>query len=167
MSEPFLGEIRVFSTNFVPKGWAACDGQFMPINQNQPLFALLGTQFGGNGQTTFALPDLRNRVPMHIFNLNEQPGPTGGESSHTLTTAEMPAHVHAARATNTKGDQFLPTGNVLASVAANLYAQLGPGQALPAASISNVGLGQPHENLSPYLTLTFGIALQGIFPTPN
>ena len=167
MSEPFLGEIRVFSMNFVPRGWAACDGQFLPINQNQALFALLGTQFGGNGQTTFALPDLRSKVPMHIFTSGQAPGTAGGESAHTLTAAELPAHAHAAMATNTKGDQFLPTGNVLASVAANLYAQLGPGQALPAASIGNTGLGQPHENRSPYLTLTFGIALQGIFPTQN
>lgn len=161
LDPPFLGEIRVFSYAFMPRGWAFCDGQLLPINQNQALFSLLGTNYGGNGTTNFALPDLRGRVPQH----GGFPGQQGGEASHTLTVAELPAHTHALAATNSIGNQFLPTGNVLANVAANLYAPTGPDQALEAGSIVAVGGSQAHENRSPYLTLTFGIALQGVFPS--
>ena len=167
MGEPFLGELRIFSFNHVPRNWAACDGQLLPINQNQALFALLGTNYGGNGMTTFALPDLRGRVALHLWSAGGNPGESGGQTSHTLTTAELPAHSHAAGATNTVGDNVLPTGNVLANVAANLYAVPGPGQALHPGSISNVGGSQAHENMSPYMTFTIGIALTGIFPSMN
>src|SRR5919205_757950 len=169
MSTPFLGEIKIVSFNFAPKGWAQCNGQQLPINQNQALFALLGTTFGGNGQTTFALPDFRGRVPVHF---NSGPGgPTlgqaAGESVHTLTISEMPQHLHFAQGYSQAGDQPAPTSNVIgqfvgaySSVPQNLVA-------LNAASVTNVGGSQPHENRMPYLVLNFIIALQGIFPSHN
>ena len=167
MAEPFLSEIRIMSFNFAPKGWAMCNGQQLPINQNQALFSLLGTTYGGNGQTTFALPDVRGNVPIHIgsgFTLGQK----GGEKAHTLTQSEMPAHLHFANASNTVGGTNDPGGNVLANSAPNTI--YGPVQNLTAARanmISNVGGSQPHDNMMPYLTLTFCIALQGIFPSRN
>jgi microcystin-dependent protein len=167
VAEPFLSEIRIMSFVFAPKFWALCNGQFLPINQNQALFALLGTTFGGNGQTTFALPNLQGRAPVHVgsgLSLGQQ----GGEQAHTLTLSEMPQHLHLAQASSTDGDTPVGGGALLASsgstaaygAATNLTSLL-PG------SISNVGGSQAHTNQQPFLTLSFCIALAGIFPSPN
>lgn len=165
MAEPFLSEIRLMSFVFPPKGWALCNGQFLPINQNQALFALLGTTFGGNGQTNFALPDLRGRVPIHQgagFVLGEQ----GGQEAHTLTTSELPTHLHQLSASASNADVVLPTGNVLAQ-SSQLYGAATGLTSLDPSTVAPVGGSQPHENRQPYLTLSFCIALQGIFPSQN
>jgi microcystin-dependent protein len=171
MSEPFLGEIRIMSFNYAPRNWAMCNGQFLPINQNQALFALLGTMYGGNGQTTFALPDLRGQTPIH-FGKNTQ-GTKGGEQAHTLTMSEMPTHTHQLNASKTQGDKVNPnfggTGFVLAQDPGNCYSPaLTPSPAaLNPASVSKVGGSQAHQNMQPFLTLNFCIALIGIFPSQN
>ena len=165
MSEPFLSEIRIMSFNFAPKGWAMCNGQFLPINQNQALFALLGTTYGGNGQTTFALPDFRTRVPVHEgqgFTL----GQAADQNAHTVTMSEMPQHIHFAAGSNTAGDTVLPAGGVLANTT-GVYAGASALTALTSSSVTNIGGSQPHENRQPYLALTFCIALIGIFPSQN
>lgn len=166
MAEPFLGEIRVMSFNFPPKGWALCNGQLLPINQNQALFALLGTTFGGNGQTNFALPNLRGRVPIHTGG-GHSLGEAAGNSSVTVTQQTMPQHLHALSASSANGMVRNPAGGVPGRVN-NLYGQPG-GNLTPMnpTSVSNVGGGQPHNNMMPYLTLNFCIALQGIFPSQN
>ena len=167
MAEPFLSEIRLFSFNFPPKGWALCNGQFLPINQNQALFALLGTTYGGNGQTTFALPDLRGRVPIHAGN-GHTLGQRAGEQAHTLTQSEMPAHTHLVQASAAPGTQNVPANNmVLAQRAAEIYRPPSNLGAMISGTVTNVGGSQPHENMQPYLTINFCIALQGIFPSPN
>ena len=165
MAEPFLAEIRLFSVNFAPKGWAMCNGQLLPINQNQALFSLLGTTYGGNGQTNFALPDLRGRVAMHEgagFTL----GQAGGEVAHTLTQSEMPQHVHFLQGANKNGDLPVPTGNLLGNVN-NLYRAPTNLTTLLSGTVTNVGGSQPHMNMSPYIAINFCIALQGIFPSQN
>ena len=165
MAEPFLSEIRIMSFGFAPKGWALCNGQLLPINQNQALFALLGTTFGGNGQTNFALPDLRGRVPIHVGS-GHILGERAGEQAHTVGQAEMPAHSHFVNASNSDGNTNLPPGT-LPAAAANVY---GPPNALTpieSSTVTNVGGSQPHQNMQPFLTLSFCIALQGIFPSPN
>jgi microcystin-dependent protein len=165
MAEPFLAEIRIMSFNFAPKGWAMCNGQLLPINQNQPLFSLLGTTYGGNGQVNFALPDLRGRVPLEVgsgFTLGQQ----GGEQAHTLTTAELPTHVHVMNGSGTNADINTPNDNVVAQ-SSQLYAPAGQLTALDPSSNGSVGGSQAHLNMQPFLTLTFCIALQGIFPSPN
>jgi microcystin-dependent protein len=163
---PYLSEIKLFSLNYVPKGWAECNGQFLPINQNQALFSLLGTRYGGNGQTTFALPDLRGRVPIHFGNVHNL-GETGGTESVTLTTQTMPAHTHFVHgSTVASGGSDNPTGRFLGS-ASNLYHTPVGLTTMNPGTIGNAGGSQPHENRQPYLTLTFGIALQGIFPSRN
>jgi microcystin-dependent protein len=166
MAEPFLSEIRIMSFNFAPKGWAMCNGQFLPINQNQALFSLLGTSYGGNGQTTFALPDLRGRVPIHDGN-GHSLGERAGESTHTLSISELPAHTHAGTATTAEGNTPVAPNNILADSPSQLYASPSNLTSLNAATITNVGGSQAHENTQPYLTLTFCIALQGIFPSRN
>ena len=165
MAEPFLSEIRIMSFDFPPKGWAFCAGQFLPINQNQALFALLGTTFGGNGQTTFALPDLRGRVPIHVGS-GHNLGQSGGEQAHTLTLSELPQHVHSLNATNDNAVVDPPGGNLLAA-GANQYASPPANTTLVPASVGNVGGSQAHLNTQPFLTLNFCIALQGIFPSQN
>jgi microcystin-dependent protein len=165
MAEPFLSEIRIMSFGFAPKGWALCNGQFLPINQNQPLFALLGTTYGGDGRTTFALPNLQGRTPIHVgsgHTLGEQ----GGEQNHTLSISELPTHAHVASATSTLADTNASTGNLLAGVN-NGYAGAAALVSLIPTTISNVGGSQPHLNMQPFLTLTFCVALQGIFPSRN
>jgi microcystin-dependent protein len=170
MAEPFLSEIRIASFNFAPKGWANCDGQLLPINQNQALFSLLGTTYGGNGTTNFALPDFRARVPMHVGN-GHTLGERGGEASHTLTQSEMPQHTHVLNASQTDANSPQPASpapNILARSVNNFYgppdANLSP---LVPGTVSNVGGSQPHENRQPFLVLGFIIALQGIFPSRN
>jgi microcystin-dependent protein len=166
MAEPFLAEIRIFSINFAPKGWAMCNGQLLPINQNQALFSLLGTTYGGNGQTTFALPDLRARVPVHLgsgFTL----GQSGGEAAHTLTQQELPAHMHMLQASSAAANTPSPAGNVLATTVNAIYGGATNLAPLVAGSVANVGGSQAHENRQPHLALTFCIALQGIFPSQN
>lgn len=168
MSTPFMGEIKIVSFNFPPKGWAFCNGQLLPINQNQALFALFGTMYGGNGQTNFALPDMRGRVPIHQGSSLSVQGQRGGESAHTLTQSEMPQHLHVGQGYSQNGDQVVPTGNLLCQLT-GLYQGSGAGSlvALNAASISPIGGSQPHENRMPYLVLNFIVALQGIFPSQN
>jgi microcystin-dependent protein len=168
MAEPFLSEIRIMSFEFAPKGWALCNGQLLPINQNQALFSLLGTTFGGDGRVNFALPDLRGRTPIHVGS-GRTLGERGGEQAHTLSIAELPEHSHAANATAATATTNTPANNlVLAhSTAANLYSSATNLQAMSPAVIGNVGGSQAHLNMQPFLTLSFCIALQGIFPSPN
>jgi microcystin-dependent protein len=165
LAEPFLSEIRIMSFNFAPKGWAMCNGQLLPINQNQALFSLLGTTYGGNGQTNFALPDLRGRTPIHVggsFTL----GSRAGEEAHTLSASEMAQHTHVMNGSATNADVVSPTDNVLAQ-SSQLYGPAAQLTSLDPSSSGNTGGSQAHLNMQPYLTLTFCIALQGIFPSPN
>jgi microcystin-dependent protein len=164
MAEPFLGEIRMFSFNFAPQGWAFCDGQTLPINQNQALFALLGTTYGGNGQTTFQLPNLQSRTPVHTGN-GIVLGQAGGETNHTLSISEVPTHTHAAVASSTTPTQASPANNIWAPVS-QAYAP-SPNTAMNAGSIVPTGGNQPHDNMPPYLVLSFCIALEGIFPSQS
>jgi len=167
MAEPFLSEIRIMSFIYAPRGWALCNGQLLPINQNQALFSLLGTTYGGNGQTNFALPDLRGRTPIHTGS-GHTLGEAGGQQAHTLSIAELPTHAHVAWATNDGGTTNTVSGNVLANVSPNeLYVGASNLVALNTATITNVGGSQAHLNMQPFLTLSFCIALQGIFPSPN
>ncbi len=170
MSEPFLGEIKICSFNYAPKGWALCNGQLLPINQNQALFSLFGTMYGGNGQTTFGLPDLRGRVPIHVGAGHTQ-GEPGGQEAHTLTIAEIPMHNHMVRAVapgDSSGNTNLPGGAVLSNTAPAEFYTAGNGNLTPVAeTISNTGGSQPHENRQPFLVLNFCVALQGIFPSPT
>jgi microcystin-dependent protein len=151
--------------NFPPKGWAFCNGQLLPINQNQALFSLLGTTYGGDGRVNFALPNLQGRVPMHMGQ-GHVLGERAGEVNHTLTTSEMPTHVHALNATNNNGATKFLGGNFLGSFD-NGYSPATNLTPLDPSTISNLGGSQPHPNEQPYLTLTFCIALQGIFPSQN
>jgi microcystin-dependent protein len=172
MAEPFLGEVKMMSFDFAPKGWAPCNGQTLPINQNQALFSLLGTSYGGNGQTTFGLPNLQGRVPIHVGQSYTTQGAMIGEAAHTLSTAEMPAHLHPLVVNTTPASQQdgnLPAANkrVAASTAQNLY---GPATSLIAMNTNDIGFTggtQPHPNTQPYLTIGFCIALVGIFPSRN
>ena len=166
MAEPFLSEIRIFSFNFAPQGWAMCNGQLLAINQNQALFALLGTTYGGNGQTTFGLPDLRSRVPMHVgdgLTLGER----AGEETHTLIINELPAHTHQAFASGNGPTVAPPTANFWSTnTGFTSYGSVGD-TAMSPQSLSNTGGSQAHENRSPFLTLNYCIALVGIFPSQN
>jgi microcystin-dependent protein len=166
MAEPFLGEMRIFSFNFPPKGWALCNGQLLPINQNQALFALLGTTYGGDGRVTFALPNLQGRVPVHFGN-GFVLGQTGGEQGHTLSLAELPMHTHAVRAANSAADTNTATVSAYLGRQAGSYRAATNLVAIAPSAISNVGGGQAHQNMQPYLTLSVCIALQGIFPSQN
>ena len=177
MAEPFLSEIRIFSFNFAPKGWATCNGQLLPINQNQPLFALLGTTYGGNGQTNFALPNLQGKAPLHFgdgFTLGE----TGGEYAHTVTMSEMTQHQHGfsknscVASATANANVGPPTSAFWANNGKTAYSTQDPNNpintgAMHPSTVSNVGGSQPHNNTQPYLTLNFCIALQGIFPSQN
>ena len=163
MSTPFLGEIKIISFNFPPKGWAFCSGQLLPISQNTALFSLLGTNYGGDGRTTFALPNLQGRIPLH-FGTGFTLGQTGGEQIHTLTTQEMPAHTHLPVGSSNSADAVAPTGNLWATLSGGGYSTTA-NTTLNPASVMNAGGNQPHENMSPYLVLNFCIALQGIFPS--
>ncbi|HEX8126837.1 MAG TPA: tail fiber protein [Allosphingosinicella sp.] len=166
MAEPFLAEIRLMSFSFAPKGWAMCNGQLLPINQNQPLFALLGTAFGGDGRTTFALPDFRGNTPLHVGS-GHTLGEKGGAQAVTLTIAQLPTHIHVLNGTANDGNAILPGGNLLAKAATQIYGPAASLAAMNAGSVTNTGGSQAHTNMQPYLALTFCIALQGIFPSPN
>ena len=166
MAEPFLAEIRIVSFNFAPKGWAMANGQLLPINQNQALFSLLGTTYGGNGQTTFALPDIRGRVSMHFGN-GHILGEKGGEQAHTLSISELPTHAHVAQASINSGNVQTGAGNVLGQVLGRLYTDPSQLTTLSPSTITNVGGSQAHLNMQPFLALTYCIALQGIFPSQN
>lgn len=165
MAEPFLSEIRLMSFNFPPKGWAFCNGQLLPINQNQALFSLLGTTFGGDGRVNFGLPDLRGRVPIHMgsgFSLGER----AGEQAHTLTISEMPQHFHFLNGTTLDADAAIAGGNLFGKVS-NVYTQPQNLTTLDPGTLTSSGGSQAHQNMQPYLVINFCIALQGIFPSQN
>ena len=164
MAEPFLAEIRLMSFVFAPRGWALCNGQLLPINQNQGLFSLLGTRFGGDGKVNFALPDLRGRTPIHVGS-GHTLGERGGELAHTLSIAEIPQHTHVLNASASPGNTQSPAGSVMAR---SLEQPYGPASGLEASPVvTNIGGSQAHLNMQPFLTLSFCIALQGIFPSQN
>lgn len=165
MAEPFLSEIRLFSFVFAPKGWALCNGQLLPINQNQALFSLLGTTFGGDGRVNFALPDLRGRVPLHVGNEHEL-GERGGEQDHTLSIAELPTHTHNLLGSGNQAVTKDFENNIWAATMASTYHKTAD-CALNAPALTNAGGSQAHLNMQPFLTLSYCIALQGIFPSPN
>ena len=168
MAEPFLSEIRIMSFGFPPKGWALCNGQLLPINQNQALFSLLGTTYGGDGRVNFALPNLQGRAPIH-FGSSHTLGERGGEQAHTLSIGELPTHVHVANA-SPKSDNTnvaIPTSNFLASPLSQSYTPQANLGAMTAPTLANTGGSQAHQNMQPFLCLNFSIALQGIFPSQN
>jgi microcystin-dependent protein len=169
MAEPFLAEIRIMSFNFAPKGWALCNGQLLPINQNQALFALLGTTYGGNGQVNFALPDLQGRTPIHVGS-GHTLGERAGEQAHTLTIAALPTHTHVLNATANNATAISPAPAGGVGYARSGTPMYGPAASLVAMSpqaVSSIGGSQAHLNMQPFLTLSFCIALQGIFPSQN
>ena len=167
MAEPFLSEIRIMSFIFAPKGWALCNGQLLPINQNQGLFSLLGTTFGGDGRVNFALPDLRGRTPIHVGS-GHTLGERGGEQAHTLSIAELPMHTHVLSGTSNAAVNT-PSNTTVLAKSAPQSAYVAPSNlvAMDARSVNNTGGSQAHLNMQPFLTLSFCIALQGIFPSPN
>ena len=165
MSEPFLSEIKIVSFNFPPKGWALCNGQLLPINQNQALFSLLGTTYGGDGRVNFALPNLRGRTPIH-FGGGHTLGEAAGSTSVTVNIQQLPTHTHAFMASPTNADGPVPT-NMFFGGANNAYAPVGSLTTLAPSTVTSVGGSQPHNNMMPYLVLNFIIALQGIFPSQN
>jgi microcystin-dependent protein len=170
MADPFVAEIRMFGGNFAPKGWATCDGQLLPISQNTALFSLVGTLYGGDGRSTFALPNLGGRAPMHAGSgpglTNRSVGDTGGSETVTLSATALPAHAHALRAANAASDSSQPGGRVLAAAAGDAFLAAGTKTPTPmhGLTLSPTGGNAPHNNMQPYLTLNFIIALQGIFP---
>ena len=167
MSEPFLAEVRMVGFNFAPRGWALCDGQILPINQNTSLFSLLGTTYGGDGRTSFGLPDLRGRTPVHLGSTTSQ-GEKGGEESHTLSVNEMPSHRHAANTKAAAGTTPIPGATASLADYAGGYGDVAASPTnLSSAAIANSGGGQAHNNMQPYLALNFAIALQGLFPSRN
>ncbi|MFN2577811.1 MAG: phage tail protein [Pyrinomonadaceae bacterium] len=166
MAEPFLSEIRIMSFGFAPKGWALCNGQLLPINQNQALFSLLGTTFGGDGRVNFALPNLQGNVPIHVGS-GHTLGEKGGEQAHTLSISEIPTHTHTARGSSTAGDVATVPAHLLAASPALVYQPPGGLTSLQPGTIGNVGGSQAHLNMQPFLVLNFSIALQGIFPSQS
>jgi microcystin-dependent protein len=168
VAEPFLAEIRIMSFVYAPKGWALANGQLLPINQNQALFSLLGTTYGGDGRVNFALPDLRGRVPIHMGS-GHTLGERGGEQAHTLSISELPQHAHAANATSNQATDNTPTVNLglAASKGSQIYSAPNVLVAMSPAAVTVVGGSQAHLNMQPFLTLSFCIALQGIFPSQN
>jgi microcystin-dependent protein len=166
MAEPFLSEIRIMSFVFAPRGWALCNGQLLPINQNQALFSLLGTTFGGDGRVNFALPDSRGRTPIHTGS-GHTLGERGGEQAHTLSISELPTHTHTINASTNTATSQTAAGNILGVVPGRIYTDPTNLTTLSPASVTTVGGSQAHLNMQPFLTLSFCIALQGIFPSPT
>jgi microcystin-dependent protein len=171
MSSPYVGEIRMFGGNFAPVGWAFCDGSTMSISQNETLFNLVGTTYGGDGQQTFNLPDLRSRVPVHMGQgpglSNYVIGQSGGSETVTLTVSQMPAHSHPAGAQSASGSQSSPANGVWAASTLNQYSSNNASDVMSAQSIQPAGGSQPHDNMLPFLCISFIISLFGIYPTPN
>ncbi len=167
MPQPYVGEIRMFGGNFAPAGWMFCEGQLLPISENETLFNLIGTTYGGDGQSTFALPDLRGRIPIHQGN-GMILAQTGGVESVTLTVAQMPGHSHPLLASADQNNTLNPGGNVLgAPLTATPFFAATPALALSGQAITSVGGSQPHDNFQPYLCVSFIISLFGIFPSPS
>ncbi len=173
MSEPFLAEIRIFAGNFAPRGWALCDGQLLPINNYQALYSLLGTTYGGDGRTTFALPDLRGRLVVHAGDgaglTPRKLGAKGGAETVTLTAAELPAHSHTVQCVSAVGNKTLPAGHLPAAeaVAKDLWSSNAANGTMKASMIKNTGGSNSHNNVQPYLAVNYIIALQGLFPSRN
>lgn len=171
MGQPFVGEIRMFGGNFAPAGWAFCDGALMPISENETLFQLIGTTYGGDGQDTFAVPDLRGRLPMHMGTgpglSTHVIGEMSGVETVTLGVNQIPIHTHAPQADANTGNQATPQNGVWAGAAASRYSSSAPNLAMNNTLVGQAGGSQPHENLMPYLTISFIISLFGVFPTPN
>lgn len=166
MSEPFLAEIRLVGFNFAPRGWAFCDGQILPINQNQSLYSLLGTTYGGDGRTSFALPDLRGRTPIHRDD-GHSLGQKSGAETVTLTAAEIAAHTHTVKASTGVANQAVATGRILGSADIYRDPEAANMTALRSGTVTNAGGGQAHNNMQPYLAVNFCIALRGLFPSRN
>ena len=166
MAEPFLSEIRLMSFGFAPHGWALCNGQLLPINQNQALFSLLGTTYGGDGRVNFALPDLRARTPIHMGS-GHTLGERGGEQNHTLSISELPLHVHTAKGSTTAAETNVPSSASYLGSVANAYTAPNNLVSMAPGELANTGSSQAHLNMQPFLTLNFCIALQGIFPSQN
>ena len=166
MAEPFLSELRIMAFNYAPKGWAEANGQLLPINQNQALFSLLGTTYGGNGQTNFALPNFRGRVPHHE-GAGHVLGEAGGSDSVTVNISQLPTHNHFVNASNVVADAIDPTGSVWGNSGKTNYTNDAPNNVMAPNAFSNAGGSQPHENRMPFLVLNICIALIGIFPSPN
>ena len=169
MAQPYVGEIRMFAGNFAPAGWAFCEGQQLPISENETLFQLIGTTYGGDGESTFALPNLRGQVPIHEGD-GHTLGERAGSSAVTITQQTMPQHIHGLQASTSTGDTSFPSspsGNVLAATNSPIYSGPNSLTTLSPASVTNVGGSQAHNNMMPYLVLNFCIALQGIFPSQN
>lgn len=169
MAEPYLSEIRIFGFNFAPRGWAQCNGQLLPINQNQTLYALLGTTYGGDGRTSFALPDLRSRVPMHVGGdtYAVSLGQKGGAEAIALSVSEIPAHTHSLQASTAAGNASSPENNVFAEPTFNLYGAASNLDTMNTATVANNAGGAAHDNIMPILAVNFCIALQGLFPPRN
>jgi microcystin-dependent protein len=165
MAQPFIGEIRMFGGNFAPVGWAFCDGSLLVISQNDALFNLIGTTYGGDGQTTFALPDLRSRVPVHAgpgFAL----GQAGGAETVTLTTSQIPTHSHVPQANSGAGNQSSPANGVWASPSTGtIYSNVAPAIAMDQGAAGSAGGSQPHDNMMPFLVVNFILSLFGVFPS--
>lgn len=168
MGQPYVGEIRMFAGNFAPAGWALCQGQLMPISENETLFNLIGTTYGGDGQNTFALPNLQSRIPLHMgtggggsYTIAQQ----AGSETVTLTGQQIPQHSHTPQGLNNPGTQAAPTGGLWAQSTLNQYGSGAPNVQLPANAIGNTGGSQPHENMIPYLVINFIISLFGVYPT--
>jgi microcystin-dependent protein len=171
MGTPYVGEIRMFAGNFAPAGWMFCNGQVLPISENETLFALIGTTYGGDGQTTFALPDLRGRAPLHSGQgsglSNYALAQAGGSEQVTLTTNQIPSHSHAPLAQSAAGSQTSPAGSVWAASTLNQFTANAPTAAMNPSVIGTSGASQPHNNMMPFTTINFIISLFGIFPSPQ
>jgi len=166
MSEPYVGEIRLFGFGTVPRGWARCDGQVLQINTNQVLYSILGATYGGNGTSTFALPDLRGRVPVHVSS-SIKLGQKDGEETHVLTTNEMPAHTHVVNGSSESATLKVATGSVWGASTNNIYSVNQLNTNMSAQALSTSGNSQPHQNMQPYSVANYCIALVGIYPSRN
>lgn len=166
MSQPYVGEIRMFAGNFAPNGWMFCEGQVLPISENETLFNLMGTTYGGDGQSTFALPDLRGRIPLHQGN-GRVLAETGGAEAVTLTSNHLPLHTHAVRASSAAATAAAGPTGVLAATKTALYGSDVPNRLMAANAVTLAGESQPHDNMAPFLALSFIISLFGIYPSPN